>query len=43
MRTRTYIRLRKMNKDIALNNIEKKKANKLNRLCNKENVFAQIK
>lgn len=42
VRTRTYVRLRKMNKDIVLNNILKKKANKINKLNNKENVFTQI-
>lgn len=38
VRTRTYIRLRKINKDIVENNMHKKKSKKLYRLCNKENV-----
>ncbi|EZA57383.1 hypothetical protein X777_02646 [Ooceraea biroi] len=42
--TRTYIRVRTLNRDIRVNNILKKKANKLHRLVsNKENVYTQIK
>lgn len=43
VRTRTYIRLRKINKEIILNNIMKKKAKKIRKLSNKENVFTRIK
>jgi hypothetical protein len=43
VRTRTYIRLRKMNNEIVLNNILKKNSKKINKLSNKKNVFAQIK
>lgn len=38
VRTRTYIRLRRINKEIAHNNIMKKKNRKLYKLSNKENV-----
>jgi len=37
VRTRTYIRLRKINKDITQNNLMRKKSKKLYKLCNKEN------
>lgn len=38
VRTRTYIRLRKFNKDITENNMHKKQSKKLYKICNKENV-----
>lgn len=41
VRTRTYIRLRKMNKDIIQNNLHKKNSKKLYRISNKENVHIQ--
>lgn len=36
VRTRTYIRLRKINKEITQNNYMKKKNKKLYKLCNKK-------
>ena len=38
VRTRTYIKLKKMNKDIVENNLLKKRSNKMFKICNKKNV-----
>lgn len=38
VRTRTYIRLRKLNKEIVANNYLKKKCNKTYKICNKKNI-----
>lgn len=41
VRTRTYIRLRTMNKDIKQNNVQKKKSRKLYKISNKENMYTK--
>lgn len=38
VRTRTYIRLRTMNKEIANNNLIKQRSKKMYKICNKKNI-----